>query len=266
MTSGESGVADSGGASMGMDSQDLHLSRITTEWNIVFQAHCGSPEQVTEAQTILMMRYAGAVHRYLLAAVRDPDTAADLGQEFAVRFLRGDFHGADPSRGRFRDFLKRCVRNLMIDHQRRQARSRSRPFADGDPEPADPDTGLPDLDVQFLASWRKELIVRTWAALARYQQETKRPYHDVLRLRTDQPDLHSPEMAVQLSAQLGVPLSAGWVRQALHRARDMFASLLIDEVTSSLKEATPETVEQELIDLGLIEYCRAALDKRLGKG
>jgi hypothetical protein len=32
--------------------------------------------------------------------VRDPDTAAELFQEFACRFLHGDLHGADPGRGR----------------------------------------------------------------------------------------------------------------------------------------------------------------------
>src|SRR5690606_22273269 len=102
-----------------MRDDHAHLSRISTEWDLVFQAHSGPPEEVTAAQSKLMSRYAGAVHRYLLGALRDPDTAAELDQEFALRFLRGDFHRADPSRGRFRDFIKRALRNLMVDHLRK---------------------------------------------------------------------------------------------------------------------------------------------------
>ncbi len=61
----------------------------------------------------LMCRYAGAVHRYLLKALGDSDAAAELNQEFALRFLRGDFRHGDPIRGRFRDYVKRTVQNLM---------------------------------------------------------------------------------------------------------------------------------------------------------
>ena len=93
---------------MELDRDNPHLSRITTEWDMVFQAHKGPPEEVTAAQTALMMRYAGAIHRYLLRGLGDPDAAGELDQEFALKFLRGDFHRADPARGRFRDFIKRA--------------------------------------------------------------------------------------------------------------------------------------------------------------
>ena len=64
---------------------------------------------------MLVLRYGGAVHRYLLASLRDVDAADELAQEFALRFLRGDFKNADPGKGRFRDFLKRAVYRLMVD-------------------------------------------------------------------------------------------------------------------------------------------------------
>ena len=86
--------------------QDDRLSRIATRWTAVFRAHGDAPTQAEAARHRLMLHYSGAVYRYLLGAVRDPDVAADLCQEFAVRFLRGDFRRADPGRGRFRDYLK----------------------------------------------------------------------------------------------------------------------------------------------------------------
>ena len=67
------------------------LSEMSTQWTMVFQ-HSGTPDEKSLAVSHLMCRYAGAVHRYLLKALKDPDAAAGLDQEFAVRFLRGDFH------------------------------------------------------------------------------------------------------------------------------------------------------------------------------
>ena len=48
----------------------------------------------------------------------------------------------------------------------------------------------------------------------------------------------------------------------LHRAREKFADLLLDEVLNSLAEGSLPEVEEELIELDLLEYCRPALEKR----
>src|SRR5262245_53268672 len=95
------------------------LSRISTQWSVLFQAHQGQSEEIRTAQRELAQRYCGAVYRYLMGMVRDPDVADDLAQEFAVRFLAGKFRRVDPDRGRFRDFLKTALRHLVADHFRR---------------------------------------------------------------------------------------------------------------------------------------------------
>jgi DNA-directed RNA polymerase specialized sigma24 family protein len=56
--------------------------------------------------------------------VRDPEVADDLAQEFALRFLRGDFQRADPERGRCRDYLKRALINLVHDYLSQPAGNR----------------------------------------------------------------------------------------------------------------------------------------------
>jgi hypothetical protein len=48
----------------------------------------------------------------------------------------------------------------------------------------------------------------------------------------------------------------------LHRAREKFAVLLLDEVRNSLESQDPEQLEQELLELRLFEYCRPALARR----
>jgi DNA-directed RNA polymerase specialized sigma24 family protein len=238
---------------------EQHLSQIETHWTAVFQAHEGRSVQTTEAQAVLVLRYGGAVHRYLLASLRDVDAADELSQEFALRFLRGDFKNADPDKGRFRDFLKRAVYRLMVDYHRAR-RTRPRPLAE-EPEPADaPDPWDHALDRQFLESWREQLMAHAWSALDQVQDRRGHPFAEVLRLRVASPELRSGQLAERLSQRLGRPVSSGWVRLNLHRARDMFVKSLIDEVKRSL-DGHPEQLEDELTELGLLEYCRSVLDR-----
>jgi DNA-directed RNA polymerase specialized sigma24 family protein len=240
--------------------RDQHLSRIETHWTAVFQAHQGRPHDAEAAQAALIQRYAGAVHRYLLASLRDVDAADDLSQEFALRFLRGDFKNADPGKGRFRDFLKRAIYHLMMDYHRSR---KARPHALGH-EAAEPDEGSwdQDLDRQFIESWREQLMAQAWTELDRSQERTGQPFADVLRLRITSPDLRPPELAQRLSERLGRPVNAGWVRINLHRARDMFVGSLLAEVERSLGNSSQERLEEELIELGLFEHCRSVLKRR----
>jgi RNA polymerase sigma factor (sigma-70 family) len=208
----------------------------------------------------LMCRYAGAVHRYLLKALKDPDAADELDQEFALRFLRGDFRNSDPNRGRFRDYVKRAVQNLINDHYRRK-----RPALSLDartPEPTAADTGLPDFEQQFIESWRKDLLERAWDSLAELEKNTGQPYHTVLRSKVSHPDLTSDKLATQLSTKLKKSYSAGAVRQTLQRSREKYVDYLLTEVRASLHNPTRDEVEQELIDLNLLHYCRPFMKRR----
>src|SRR5262245_20140358 len=96
------------------------LSRITTLWSPALRVHGDTTERAGRARQEFMERYGGAVHRYLLGALRDAEAADELFQEFALRFLRGDFKHANPERGRFRDYLKTALFHLIGDYQRRQ--------------------------------------------------------------------------------------------------------------------------------------------------
>src|SRR4051812_11611421 len=106
-----------------MDSGDPNqrLNQIGTLWSEILQAHNDPGEAGSAARRALWDRYGGAVHRYLLGALRDPDAADELKQEFAYRFLHGDLRGADRERGRFRDFVKGVLFHLVADyhHKRR---------------------------------------------------------------------------------------------------------------------------------------------------
>ena len=212
------------------------------------------------ARRRLLERYGGAARRYLLGALREPEAADELFQEFALCLLRGDFRRADPGRGRFRNFLKAALFRLVVHYRRRQQR-RPLPLRDAaGVAVTDPDPARDEQD--FLRSWRDELLARAWDVLARAAEQTGRPFYVVLRFRADNPDVRSPEMAERLAAPLGRPLTAAGVRQLLHRARERFADALLDEVLHSLDSPTREQLERELIDIGLLDYCRPAIGRR----
>jgi RNA polymerase sigma-70 factor (ECF subfamily) len=245
-----------------MDSRDpkRRLDEIESAWVKIRQAHEEQGSAAGRTRNELLMRYYDAVHRYLLGMLHDATEAEELSQDFAVRFLRGDFGGADPQRGRFRDFLKTALRRLVIDHWRQKRKEKERgpwPLGKDAATVAVPDVG--DANPLFLDAWRHTLLEKAWQALAQFEDETGQPYHTLLRAKSEQPELRSAQLAQQESARLGKALTEAGIRQTLHRARQRFAELLLAEVAGSLPTTHPDALEQELIELGLLHICRHAL-------
>jgi hypothetical protein len=106
------------------------------------------------------------------------------------------------------------------------------------------------------------MLSRAWDALARWEREKKQPLYTVLRCRTSHPDLRASQLAERLTRQLGVAVAPEWVYKRLHYAREKFTDLLVEEVLQTLAQPTAEGLEEELLELGLLEFCRAALERR----
>src|SRR5262245_24363670 len=85
------------------------LSRMSTSWSMLAQAHLATDE-AARARQLLCERYQGAVRRYAQAVLGE-SAAEELAQEFAL--VRGDFRGARPERGRFRDYVKSVVFHMV---------------------------------------------------------------------------------------------------------------------------------------------------------
>jgi RNA polymerase sigma-70 factor (ECF subfamily) len=235
------------------------LSQIATPWSLIGRMHADQDEAASSAQGLFLQRYSGAVYRYLLGAVRDEDVALELCQEFALRCLRGDFRRADPRCGRFRDYLRTALIHLVSDYRKaRRAQPQSLPPDVPDPGPRPPALAEDD----FIATWREELLERTWQALG----QARPTFHAALHLHVRQPELPSAELARQLSERLRRPFTPGNVRVALHRAREKFAELLLDEVAASLEAPAEADLLEELRDLRLLKFCASALGRRLRHG
>lgn len=238
---------------------DDHLSRIETLWSVVRTAHSDNGTQTSAARASLIERYGIAVRRYLMASLRDTDAVDDAFQEFSLRFVRGDFSGVAPEKGRFRSYLKTVVYHLIADYGRARKKFQAAAI-EHESLLASPqqDTHV-ETDRQFFDGWRDNLLERAWNRLQSEEDTSGKPWFTVLRCRAESPELRSPELAACVSERCGREITPGNLRVLLHRARDRFAELLIEDVRESLDDADPDALQQELIDLNLWTYCRHLL-------
>ena len=235
-----------------------HLSRlenIATRWSLLQAAGNLGSSSVVDARNVLVLRYARPIRAYIRAIVRDEDAADELAQEAVMRFLQGDFAGADPHRGRFRDLLKTALRNLVRNHWRRSAVRKTAELNFDLPTEADP------ADDPWLPACRDHLLEVAWSALeAREKKDPRSHPYTVLQLRTSYPDEDSTALAARLSTQLGQTIRADTYRQQLKRARDAFADALLRELADGLDAPTPERIHDEVMALDLYPWLKDHLD------
>jgi len=172
------------------------LDSMTTRWSVVRRAHQASIVSAGQARNELVLRYSKAIRAYVRAILQDDGRADEVAQDAIVRLLSGDFAGADPNRGRFRDLLKVSVRNMARNHWAKE--NRRRPAAVDVDEIAGND-GSSD-DPNWLASWRQNALDLTWSALENFERSQPDSSAVVLlRLRAAFPDANSEELAERLS-------------------------------------------------------------------
>jgi RNA polymerase sigma-70 factor (ECF subfamily) len=219
------------------------LSRISTEWAIVYD-----PGEFVH-------RYATAVQKYLNALIRNPHDAEEVGQDFFLFVTEHGFPRAKRERGRFRDYLKTAVRNSALTFLRRK-----RLPTRGDSEMLESmaDQGPPVIpDQEWITQWRQCLMDRAWRSLEEHQQQAPdNIYYTALRLMMTSPGEDSKALAAKAARIVGRPITAEAFRKQISRARRKLAGFIVREIAQSLDNATPTQVEEELVDLGLIEYVR----------
>ena len=103
------------------------------------------------------------------------------------------------------------------------------------------------------------LIHQAFAALEEFERRSGHPFFTVLRFRQENPKMPVAVMAGHLSDRLGQALTTARVYKHLHRARQKFADLLVEEVALTLDPPGAEDLAQELGELGLLKWCRLAL-------
>ncbi len=234
------------------------LNNISTNWDELIEAHAGEDDDSAAAalRGQVLRRYAGCAYQYVLGATKSHDAAEDLTQEFALKFVRGDFAKASPQQGRFRDYLKASLRNLITDFFRTQAAAAVIKTATA---LDDVNEGMKSLDAKFSEQWRKRVLSIAWESLQSYENEKLNHYYSVLHLRAQQPESSSGELAAQFAKLHDKEVTPEWIRQNLRRARLKFGELLLEEVGRTINSNDRSVIDAELASLGLKKYV-AGLD------
>lgn len=234
---------------MAGDEPHSFLDQISTRWAFV-----NDPSQ-------FVMRYAPAIRNYMGAIIKNQHDAEEAAQDFLLRAVRRGFTSADPDRGRFRDYLKAAVRHAAFKQLHRR-----RPVALDDLANAAVDHAVQRADHDWNADWQRCVLGRVWRSLERHQMEHDGNLcHTVLRLAVDFPEEDSVKLAARAAALTGHPLRADAYRKQLSRARRLFAEMLLDEIKQTVENPTHGLIEEELIELGLMEYVRDFLPDGWGK-
>lgn len=230
-----------------------------TAWSNIF-AGVGNGSESQAARTALLLRYHEVVYEYFVRRLGNAEWARQLYSEFALRLLDTDrlVRNANPARGRFRDYLQGALWRMIKDWYREKGKA-PRQFEDQGGIAA-PNAGNDDV---FDTAWKQEMISQAWKSLRQHERETGQLCYAVLNCKRNHEDLKSADLARLLSAELDQPFTEVRVRQLLHRARERFATFLLDEVERSLGNPTLEEVEIEVRKLGLLEHCEKVLRSRM---
>src|SRR5262245_58076609 len=217
-----------GSSSCGMPSRNLlregvmsepkrYLDQISTLWPLI----------TDPARFVL--RYAPAIRGYLAALLKDSDLLDEVIQDFLLHIVQNRFVPEQVTRGRFRDYLKACVRNAALTalRKRRLAQADEALLA----ALTAPDDPADEASREWSGEWRRTLLARSWDQLLAQQSRSPGNHsHRVLRLAVDHPDDETVALTERLAEETGCRLTLEAFRQQLSRARRRFAELLLEEV------------------------------------
>jgi DNA-directed RNA polymerase specialized sigma24 family protein len=225
----------------------------TTRWSLVLQA--GDPQAPLSRESLaeLCGAYWYPLYAYIRRRGHGPEQARDLTQDFFARALeKGLLSEADPSRGRFRSFLRTVCAHFLAnrrDWDQAQKRGGGRTFLPIDSADAEGRYALEladDLTAEriFDRSWALTLLGRVLDQLGReYDDAGKAATFEALRgMLSGDSDVHS---YTAVAARLGT--SEGAARVAAHRLRRRYGDLLRQEIAATLAE--PTEVDDEIRDL-----------------
>jgi hypothetical protein len=190
----------------------------------------------------MALRYQRAIRRQLEDAFpehQNPGLADEVFSDIMTKIAEGDFRSWTPKPGqRFHKYLAQSVKNAALDYLKRQGRR-----AAGREEMED----IADKHEDPYAGFREDLVGKVLRSLSNYQgnRNTKpasragrrrNGYYTILRLALGE-DTARPRKASEIIPLLPPSLRKrfedqhqGAFRAQLHRARKLFAALLVREV------------------------------------
>jgi RNA polymerase sigma-70 factor (ECF subfamily) len=215
----------------------------------------GDPDAPLARESLaeLCNAYWYPLYAYIRRRGNGPEQARDLTQDFFTRLLeKGLLSEADPSRGRFRAFLRTVCAHFLSnrrDWEQAKKRGGGRAVLPIDPIDAEGRYALELADGLtperiYERSWALTLLGRVLDQLGReYDEAGKAATFEALRGLLDGTSDATSYAAV--AARMGT--TEGAARVAAHRLRRRYGELLRREIASTLAE--PAEVEDEIRQL-----------------
>jgi RNA polymerase sigma factor (sigma-70 family) len=222
----------------------------TTQWSRVVAAAGRDGSDAREALAGLCQAYWYPIYVYVRRHGYAPQLAQDLTQDFFTYVLeRGLVANADPTRGRFRAFLRTvCSRQLgdHLDKQHAQKRGGGKFLLSIDSRDAErrytlePSHNLTPERI-FDRTWALTLLRRVVERLRREYDDAGRAdkFEQLIGVLTRDP---GSEPYVEIANRLGI--SEGNIRVAVHRLRRRYGTLLREEIAATVEDA--DQVEDEI--------------------
>ena len=222
--------------------------------------------------------YEVPVRKFFTCLCRNIHEADEQFQNFAVKFLSGAFDKYTPAKGRFRDYLKRSLRNQVKRSARKGAK-----FAVPIPE---------DLDAADPSSWEpienalREFDVIEGEQIKRLVEEDMRAdeedrlnqFHSILQFAVGYQQQRLNEFArdggrikVPVSAvvdfireRFGEVVNSDNAKQRMFRAKVAYASKMIAEIGLRITDQSIDSIREAGRELGLLVYIEGELARREG--
>jgi RNA polymerase sigma-70 factor (ECF subfamily) len=223
-----------------------------TRWGTILKTRGGDQEAFDR----LMSRYRRPMILEIQSRRRcAAEEAEELTHEFIETLLRREFlKGVSPERGRFRAFVKQCIRHFLIDLSRRRAEPEQVPIgpAEGDERPGvDPAAPEPKEWPTLDREWVRALLEGAMERLERQcTEDGQLAYFRALRDRLN--DNLDGNGYAEIAARLGV--EEGAIRTSHSRLRKKLVGCLKDEVRETTTSAEDFRREWETV----CEYAGAA--------
>ncbi|NUP12511.1 MAG: sigma-70 family RNA polymerase sigma factor [Polyangiaceae bacterium] len=224
----------------------------TTRRSAIFALASDDPAERARSFERIAHAYYKPIYKYARVKWRKTsEEAEDIAQEFFARALkRGTFGAYDPSRARFRTFIRTCVDRFIVD-DRRATRAVKRgggipsmqlDVADAEAELAR--ASLPadaPLDDYFDAEWMRHLITMSVESLREECDRKRKQQHFRLFERLHlEPQGETPSYA-ELAKETGISVMD--VTNRLSYARREFRRIVLDtlrEITATEEEFVSE--------------------------
>ncbi len=217
-----------------------------TQWSVVLAAGATDSPEAFAALSALCEMYRDPVYAWFRRHGGSPADADDLTQRFFTRIV--EHRPLERFRRQgvpFRVFLKRCLRNLAINHSPQGPRLV--PLEDETVETElGPDTQVTPPDAAFDEGWRRAILGSALEALRRESHQR----NEDARFRVLAPLLGGVDKSDMDLAAQSLGIERNHANQLLYRLRQRYRGLILEEIQRTLPAGVDATTEMQALFAG----------------